>query len=155
MTLISTTIMFSQKQLNILTTWTVTSDVYKSMYAEWWRNQFSVAPKINQRIHPMGFCAHSENYSLQGWINRLNIDHKISMTILSTTVMCAPKQLKTIMEWNFPCDVYKSFFVEWKYNQRVIPPKKLQGINPMGLCSPCSESYSQNWIKQTNIDHQT
>ena len=75
------------------------------------------------------------------------------MTLLSKTMMLAPKQFKTLTKLAIPCDVYKSLYVEWKYNQLIVPPK-MEGISQMGLCAPWSESYSHNWIKLPNLDHQ-
>ena len=63
------------------------------------------------------------NSHLYNWINMPNIDHKTLMTLLSTTVMCAPKLLNTISKWTVTCDVYESMYVEWKSNQSLFPPK--------------------------------
>ena len=60
----------------------------------------------------MGLCAPSSDSYLHNWIITANLDHQTLMTLISKTVMCTPKQRKTLMKWTFPCDFLKSMYVE-------------------------------------------
>ena len=60
----------------------------------------------------MGLCAPWANSYLHNWINTINLYHQILMAFILTTVMCASKTFKTLLKWTFPCDIYKSIYVD-------------------------------------------
>ena len=74
---------------------------------------WDIPPKKVQVINPMGICAPWYESYLHNWINPQNIDHQKFISLISSTVMFALKQSKTLSKWTVSNDVYKSMYLEY------------------------------------------
>ena len=75
------------------------------------------------------FFPWSESY-LYSWINTPKLDHRTLVTLLSTTVVWAPKQSKNITKLTVLCDFYKSIYVYCPYSSISFPSLSATSLLP-------------------------
>ena len=67
--------------------------------------------KIFQGVYQMVFWNPWTEYYLHNWINPPTLNHQHMIAFISTTVICALKQCKTLMKWTVSNDAYKSKYI--------------------------------------------